>query len=199
MMRAAGLALLLYAASLAFSAPAFVLAWALEAATNGVATLEGAHGSLWRGRATSLVIFDRLGGAHRYEKLNWEWLGAPWAGGEPGLRIEIDDARLRGAGRITPRMNGLRVDDATIRLPASSLAAYLPALSRTALSGEISVQLSGALRAERRGARSGGPGWSFEGIARGLPNDTAGPNELLRLLGPDLGGGAYRIRVADRG
>jgi len=197
MMRAAGLALLLYTASLVFSAPASVLAWVVAAATDGVATLEGTQGSLWRGQATSLVILDRLGGVHRYEKLNWQWLAVPMVAGEPALRIEIDDPKLRGAGRITLRMNGLRVDDATIRMPASSLAAYWPALSRAAMSGEISVRVSGALRVEGRGASSREQGWSFEGIARGLPSNTAGLTELLRLLGPDVGGGAYRIRVAD--
>ena len=248
-MRAAALALLLYFASLVLSAPASFLAWALAAATNGVATLEGTQGSVWRGQATSLVILDRLGGTHRYKKLNWEWLGVPLVAGEPALRIEVDDPKLRGAGRITPRMNGLRIGHATMRLPASSLAAYWPALSRAALSGQISVQtegfilarellagtariawrdvgsawsdakplgeyraqvsgvgasaafqvetVSGPLRVEGRGAWSGSQGLSFEGTARGLPSDTAGLTELLRLLGPDLGGGTYRIRFTD--
>ena len=139
-MRAAALAFVLYTAFLVGCAPASVLAWALTSATKGVATLEDARGGLWQGEADALVIVDPSGKPRRYERVRWEWLGSRLISGELALRFQVADIHLRGAGRLALGPDGPQLGHVALRMPASSLSAYIPKLSLAAPSGEIVIQ-----------------------------------------------------------
>lgn len=133
------LALLLYVAFLVMNAPAAVLAWAIAAATEGVANLDHAQGGLWNGQAT-LVIADDSGIAHRFERLRWDWLGARVMAGELALRIEIEDPKLHGGARVALCVEGLRASGAAFQLAASALADYTRRRFPAALTGDLSIR-----------------------------------------------------------
>jgi general secretion pathway protein N len=145
--RTRAFALVLYTAFLAASAPASLFALGVSIATQGMAHIEGAHGSFWHGRGTVVVAVERSGEVHRYEEISWKWVGL-----HPALELRIEDRRLRSAARIVFLPDSVRTEGLEARLPASTLTDYIPALSHLALSGEL--YLAGDLvfdKAERRG------------------------------------------------
>jgi len=129
--KVAALALVFYVAFLVATAPATVLAWALAAI--GTAVLESPEGSIWRGHASAVVIADASGSVRRYQRLSWKWSGL-----SPGLQLQIEAPGLRGAGRVSFTVDGIRLEDIAVRMPASAVVEYIPALSRVGLSGEFS-------------------------------------------------------------
>jgi len=138
--RAAAVALIVYAAFLATTAPASLLAWMLAFATKNAIALEHPQGSVWHGHAAALVVKLPSGSTHRFERLHWESLAARLLLGEFAARVHFDGPRLRGSGNVTLCRDGLRFSAAHFRLPASSLATYWPAISATGLRGEIALR-----------------------------------------------------------
>jgi len=140
--RVAILTLVLYVSFLIATAPASVLAWALAHSTHGAVGLDGAEGSFWSGRAAALVV-KRPGSALRYERFAWRWDIAPLVAGEFAMQLRLDDPYVRGVGRVAPQFDGVHVSNALLKLPASSLAVYLPVLGPGMLSGEVTLQSTG--------------------------------------------------------
>jgi general secretion pathway protein N len=199
--RTVAVALLLYGIFLAACAPASVLAWALTYWTNGVISLEGAQGSVWRGHAAALVIAGPAGRALRFEGLRWEWVRDLRSASEPAFRVHLDGRPLQGLGRVAFRTRGIRVGDAAFRAPASALAAYVPQLSTVGLSGELSLvsdeftfgdnDFGGAARVQWRNAATalttGGPLGEYRAIVSGT-----GTSAQLRI---ETAGGALRVEA----
>lgn len=151
--RAMALALIVYAAFLASTAPASLLAWMLGFATKDSMVLEDPQGSVWHGDAAALVVKLPSGSVHRFEGLHWESLAARLLLGEFAARVQFDGPRLRGSGNVTLCRDGLVFSAAQFRLPASSLATYWPAVSASGLRGEIALRSD---HLELVGARPGG-------------------------------------------
>lgn len=181
--RVAILTVVLYVAFVVAAAPASVLAWALAVATNGVATLEGAQGGVWRGHAQALVIKDGSGAPHYYERLRWDCHGARLVAGELMFRLQLDSPRLRGSGKAGLRWDGMSITDAAFQVPASLIAAYRPEVSSAGLSGELAIQSDG-LTFDRSGIR---------GVARIAWLDAASAMSTVRPLGE------YRALVTGMG
>lgn len=140
--RVAILTVVFYVSFLVAAAPASVLAWALAHSTNGAVWLEGVEGGFWNGRAAAMLVEQRVQPV-RYERLAWKWHSASLATGEFAVQLSVDDPYLRGTGRLGFHFDGVRVSEAALRMPASSLAVYLPALRTGGLSGEVTLQSMG--------------------------------------------------------
>ena len=181
-LRVAILALVLYVSFLIAAAPASVLGWALAYSTDGAVKLERAEGSVWSGRAAALLV-ERPGRLLRYEGLAWEWDAASLAANEFAMQLRVEDPHLRGIGRVAPRFDGVHVSNALFKLPASSLAAYLPVLGARRLSGEVTFQSTGFTFSKDR----------FVGVATVEWRDAATTLSSVRPLGD------YRALVAGTG
>jgi hypothetical protein len=122
------------------TAPASVVAYLLAAATNSAVLLEGARGSAWTGRADAIVIRHPSIGTHHYERFGWQLSAGRLLVGDVAVRLWIDDRNLHGSATVSIRQREIHLRDATVQVPAASLAAYRPALSRAGLSGNVIVQ-----------------------------------------------------------
>jgi len=197
----AAVALLLYGVFLVVQAPAAVLQWGLSHWTNGAIRIEGAQGSLWRGHAAALMVADPAGRTYRFEGLRWEWVRDLGSAGEPAFRVHLDGRPLQGTGRVAFRARGIRVGDASLKLPASALASYVPQLSSAGLSGELSLasdeftfgdnDFGGTASVQWRNAAStlasGGPLGEYRAIVSGT-----GAGAAFRI---ETVGGALRVEA----
>lgn len=136
--RVAATAVIFYVVCLLASAPADVLARFVEHSTDGFVTLEKPGGSLWRGNARALLVSGSRG-LVRFSNITWR-LNLDLVEGAAAMRLDVDDAHLRGMGRIVPGRGGLHVLGAVLRFPASSLPVLAPALVTAGLSGDVAVR-----------------------------------------------------------
>jgi hypothetical protein len=127
-----------YAASLAATAPAWILSDALAAATHGRVRLEGARGTVWHGHASALLVDENVGAGRHFE-LDWRWIASRVLRGQLAIRLETNGAGLRGGVQLGIGPTGLRANDIRFRLPVSTLLTYRPQLAAAGLSGELTL------------------------------------------------------------
>ncbi len=130
----------LYAASLAATAPAWILSDALAAATHGRVRLEGARGTVWHGHASALLVDENAGADYHYQQVNWRWIGSRALRGQLAIRLETNGPGLSGGAQLGIGPGGLRANEVRFRLPVSTLAAYRPLLAAAGLSGELTLR-----------------------------------------------------------
>jgi len=124
-------ALVLFALAGAALAPASLAGLALERATRGAATLAGAEGTIWHGRATLVA-----GGTQM--PLGWSADAWPLVRGQLRVRLEPPDgAPAAPRGIILVGRDNVELADAQIALPAAMFATASRAFIRPA--GDVTL------------------------------------------------------------
>jgi general secretion pathway protein N len=136
----AAIGVALYAGFLLASAPAASMAWGLERLTQGAASLQQAHGSLWRGRAAALVVKREGGAPVQLRGLSWELLPSQLFFGRLAAALTLEDDRVRGAATVDWRPHRLRVANAAFTVSAAAIPAFFPAAQLARPAGEVKLR-----------------------------------------------------------
>lgn len=123
-------ALLLYVVFLAALMPAWVLAYFLPRYSEQPIFLERVQGTVWKGRASRLIVQPPAKPAVALKEFEWQILGMPLLQGELGMRFAIADPFYPGKGTIVfGRKNRVVLKNFAVQLPASVLSVLAPQLA----------------------------------------------------------------------
>ena len=133
-------ALLLYIAFLMITAPASLLAWRVARASNNTASLERAEGGVWRGRASAFVINAPGVAPQRLSNATWKLNGVRLLRGQLAVDITLDGSSAKAAGTLVVRPHSIQLIQSNITLPASTIAAFFPALQLGRAGGQVTAR-----------------------------------------------------------
>ena len=167
-----------YAACLLITAPASMTAWIIARASDGMVLLERPEGSMWRGRASRLLVSIPGGGAMSIGNSTWDVALLRLFRGELAIDLALDGV-VNGSGTLILQPGKVRVTGSRITLPASVFVSFFPVLQFIRPGGQLAIDIADVVFSANRITGAGEALWM----------------DATSALSPLAPLGSYRARV----
>ena len=118
-----------YLLFLLFTAPAWIIQWALPKISSTPITIQESRGSLWRGEFSGVSVPLPGGPALQLDRLQWQLNPLNLLRAELAARVELSGPMVQCQGTVAKGvLGGIKLRDFSAVAPASMLSVAMPAL-----------------------------------------------------------------------